>query len=225
MTLQAPSTPPSPCPPPPSSDQISTHHGTFQREVSQSCTADAVVGAKVARLVGGDGSVEQWDAARRSTRGGVSRGASRASQRDGRGRGSIVRLAARITARRTPSVTPRTPPGQGHGSDRLDDRSNQETATRDSSIRGVRSHLGALREGTDEEDGDGDVRFPAAATELRRVSTQRAPNARGGQGRRRRGQVRCAGRRAKQEMKKRQNARRQPTPYSLNSSKEGAGVF
>jgi hypothetical protein len=139
MTLQAPSTPPSPCPPPPSSDQISTHHGTFQREVSQSCTADAVVGAKVARLVGGDGSVEQWDAARRSTRGGVSRGASRASQRDGRGRGSIVRLAARITARRTPSVTPRTPPGQGHGSDRLDDRSNQETATRDSSIRPTRA--------------------------------------------------------------------------------------
>ena len=106
MTLQAPSTPPSPCPPPPSSDQISTHHGTFQREVSRSCTADAVVGAEVARLVGGDGSVEQWDAARRSTRGGVSRGASRASRRDGRGRGSIVRLAARITARRTPSVTP-----------------------------------------------------------------------------------------------------------------------
>ena len=172
MTLQAPSTPSSLCPPPPpSSDQISTHHGTFQREVSQSCTADAVVGAEVARLVGGDGSVEQWDAARRSTRGGVSRGASRASQRDGRGRGSIVRLAARITARRTPSVTPRTPPGQGHGSDRLDDRSNQETATRDSSIRGVRSHLGVLREGTDEEDGDGDVRFPAAAVELRRVFT------------------------------------------------------
>jgi hypothetical protein len=106
MTLQAPSTPPSPIPPPPSSDQISTHHGTFQREVSRSCTADAVVGAEVARLVGGDGSVEQWDAARRSTRGGVSRGASRASRRDGRGRGSIVRLAARITARRTPSVTP-----------------------------------------------------------------------------------------------------------------------
>lgn len=101
MTLQAPSTPPSPCPPPPSSDQISTHHGTFQREVSRSCTADAVVGAEVARLVGGDGSVEQWDAARRSTRGGVSRGASRASRRDGWGRGSIVRLAARITARRT----------------------------------------------------------------------------------------------------------------------------
>jgi hypothetical protein len=46
---------------------------------------------------------------------------------------------------RTPSVTPRTPPGQGHGSDRLDDRSNQETATRDSSIRGGCSHLGALR--------------------------------------------------------------------------------
>ncbi|PWZ20094.1 putative mitochondrial adenine nucleotide transporter BTL3 [Zea mays] len=90
MTLQAPSTPPSPCPPPPSSDQISTHHGTFQREV---------VGAEVARLVGGEGSVEQWDAARRSTHGGVSRGASRTSRRDGRGRGSIVRLAARITGK------------------------------------------------------------------------------------------------------------------------------
>jgi hypothetical protein len=102
MTLQAPSTPSSLCPPPPpSSDQISTHHGTFQREVSRSCTTDAVVEAEVARLVGGDGSVEQWDAAKRSTRGGESRGASRASRRDGRGRGSIVRLAARITARRT----------------------------------------------------------------------------------------------------------------------------
>jgi len=36
---------------------------------------------------------------------------------------------------RTPSVTPGTPPGQGHGSDRLADRSNREAATRDSSIR------------------------------------------------------------------------------------------
>jgi hypothetical protein len=36
--------------------------------------------------------------------------------------------------------------------------------------------------------------------------------------------VRCAGRRAKQEMKKRQNARRQPTPYSLNSSKDTSSV-
>jgi len=36
---------------------------------------------------------------------------------------------------RTPSVTLGTPPGQGHGSDRLADRSNREAATRDSSIR------------------------------------------------------------------------------------------
>jgi hypothetical protein len=31
--------------------------------------------------------------------------------------------------------------------------------------------LGRFGGGTDEEDGDGDVRFPAAAAELRRVST------------------------------------------------------
>jgi hypothetical protein len=49
--------------------------------------------------VGGDVSVERWDAAMQSMREGVSRGASRASQREGRGRGGTTRRATHIMAR------------------------------------------------------------------------------------------------------------------------------
>ena len=89
-------------------------------------------------------------------------------------RGPRGRNPPRPSRARTPSATQGPPPGQDHGSDRLADGSNREAATRDSSIRGGAGALtlGRFGAGTDEEDGDGDGRFPeAAAAELRRVST------------------------------------------------------